>query len=94
MAFKKAEPPREHGSGILRFSGFEGPVEFELRGQVTALRPSSAPMRAAIKTTVEVARQAFRAGEAKLRLPNGQQYRLTVLAHSAGSDIAYADMRV
>jgi hypothetical protein len=44
--------------------------------------------------TPEVAAQAFRAGEAELRLEGGASFRLTMLGHSVGSEVAYFEMRV
>ena len=34
------------------------------------------------------------AGEAELKLENGSAFRITLIGHSAGSDVAYFEMRV
>ncbi|HEY2751479.1 hypothetical protein [Phenylobacterium sp.] len=44
--------------------------------------------------TPEVAAEAFRAGEGELKLQGGARFRLTMLGHSVGSEVAYFEMRV
>lgn len=80
------------GSGRLRFPGFEGAVEYEIAGAVAALRPGGPALRTTIVTTVETARAVFEALHAYLRLEDGREYRLVMLAHTEGGTTAYADL--
>ena len=47
-----------------------------------------------ITTLPEVAAEVFRANEAHLRLENGDTFRITVVGHSAGSGVAYFELRI
>ena len=40
------------------------------------------------------AAEAFRAGEAELKLEDGARFRITLLGHSTGSQVAYFEMRI
>lgn len=82
------------GEGELRFSGFRGPVQYELQGEPSTLRLGTARLRGAIITDPETAARAFREGEGFLTIEGGAQFRLTMLGHTAGSGTAYFEMRV
>ena len=86
--------PAHLGAGELRYRGFQGPVEYEILGDPTSLRLGPLRLRGSFSATPEVAAEAFRAGEAELTLENGAAYRLTMLGHSTGSNVAYFEMRV
>ena len=81
------------GAGELKYRGFRGTVDYEIMGEPGTLRPGSARLRGSISSTPEVAEQAFREGEGVLTLESGVQFRITMLGHSAGSGVAYFEMR-
>jgi hypothetical protein len=82
------------GEGELRYRGFSGPVDYEIRGEPAALKLGPARLRGSLTATPEVAAEAFRAGEAELTLAGGGAFRITVVGHSAGSGVAYFELRV
>jgi hypothetical protein len=82
------------GDGELRCRGFRGPVRYEIQGEPGTLRPGPGRLRGSISTTPEIAAQAFRDGDGFLTLGDGAQFRITMLGHSAGSGVAYFEMRV
>jgi hypothetical protein len=94
MARPRKQLPVHVGAGQLHCGGFTGPVDYEIHGDPATLRLGPLRLRGSITTTPEVAADAFRAGEAQLRLENGSAYRITLIGHSAGSDVAYFEMRV
>lgn len=94
MSRPRKQLPLSLGEGELRYRGFTGPVEYEIRGEPAGLKLGAARLRGAITATPEVAAEAFRAGEAELKLEGGGAFRLTILGHSAGSNVAYFEMRV
>lgn len=93
MAHIRKKLPACPGSGELRYRGFRGPVDYEIQGEPASLRPGAARLRGAIRTSPEVAEQAFREGEGFLTLESGTQFRITMLGHSTGSGTAYFEMR-
>jgi hypothetical protein len=86
--------PVHPGAGELRFRGFAGPVDYEILGEPSTLRLGPLRLRGSFTASAEVAAEAFRAGEAELKLEDGGAFRITLLGHSAGSDVAYFEMRV
>lgn len=93
MAHVRKKLPACPGAGELRYRGFRGVVDYEIIGEPTSLRPGAARLRGSISATPEIAEQAFREGEGLLTLENGSQFRITMLGHSAGSGVAYFEMR-
>ena len=83
-----------YGAGELRYAGFKGQVDYTIDGDVAALSARSQPMRGRFTASPEVALDAFRACDGYLRLDDGKACRITVLAHSAGSDTAYFEIRI
>lgn len=86
--------PAIPGVGELRCRGFQGSVSYEILGEPTSLRPGPARLRGSLTSTPEVAETAFRDGEGTLTLENGSAFRITMLGHSAGSGVAYFEMRI
>ncbi|HEY2355888.1 MAG TPA: hypothetical protein VGH86_00450 [Phenylobacterium sp.] len=86
--------PAYLGAGELHCRGFTGPVDYEIQGDPSTLRLGPLRLRGRLTATPEVAADAFRAGEAELKLEDGAVFRLTMLGHSSGSDVAYFEMRV
>jgi hypothetical protein len=86
--------PAHLGAGELHYRGFTGPVDYEIQGDPATLRLGPLRLRGSLTATAEVAAEAFRAGEAELKLEDGARFRVTVVGHSAGSDVAYFEMRV
>ena len=94
MAHARKKLPAFPGTGDLKFRGFRGPVDYEILGDPASLRPGPLRLRGSICATPEVAAAAFREGEGELTLETGATFRLQMLGHSAGSDIAYFEMRI
>ena len=94
MARPRKQLPAHLGGGELRFRGFSGSVDYEILGEPSTLRLGPLRLRGSFTATPEVAAEAFHAGEAELKLEDGATFRITLLGHSAGSEIAYFEMRV
>jgi hypothetical protein len=94
MTRLRKQLPAQMGAGELRYRGFEGPVDYEVRGEPTSLRLGPGRLSGFLSATPDVAAEAFRVGEAQLRLEGGEVYRITLVGHSAGSGVAYFEMRV
>jgi hypothetical protein len=94
MARIRKQLPAHQGAGELRCRGFKGAVDYEILGEPGALRPGPARLRGSLSSTPEIAAQAFRDGDGELTLESGATYRITMLGHSAGSGVAYFEMRV
>ena len=86
--------PAQLGAGELRYRGFQGPVDYEVLGEPSGLRLGPLRLRGSFSATPEIADEAFRAGEAELTLEGGSVFRLTIVGHSTGSNVAYFEMRV
>ncbi len=93
MTRPRKQLPAHLGSGELRFGGFKGEVDYEVLGEPSGLRLGPLRLRGSLTATAEIAADAFRAGEAELKLEDGQPFRITVLGHSTGSNVAYFEMR-
>ena len=85
--------PAFPGAGELRCRGFKGQVDYEILGDPGSLRPGPARLRGSLSSTPEIAEQAFRDGDGELTLESGGTYRITMLGHSEGSNVAYFEMR-
>jgi len=94
MAHVRKKLPACPGAGELRYRGFKGQVNYEIQGEPSTLRPGTARLRGSLVASPEIAEAAFREGEGVLTLENGSQFRITMLGHSAGSDVAYFEMRI
>ena len=94
MARLRKQLPAFLGAGELHYRGFTGQVDYEIQGDPASLRLGPLRLRGAFTATPEVAAEAFRAGEGELKLEDGGRFRVTVVGHSAGSDVAYFEMRI
>jgi hypothetical protein len=94
MAHVRKKLPACLGAGELRCRGFRGPVRYEIQGEPSTLRHGTARLRGSLSSSPDVAECAFREGEGFLKLESGAEFRITMLAHSAGSGTAYFEMRV
>ena len=94
MARLRKQLPARMGEGELRLRGSSCPVAYEILGDPASLRLGPLRLRGSLTATPEVAGEAFHAGEAELKLEDGASFRITLLGHSAGSGIAYFEMRV
>jgi hypothetical protein len=94
LARLRKQLPAQLGAGELHFRGFTGPVAYEVLGEPSGLRLGPLRLRGSFTATPDVAADAFRAGEAELKLEDGSSFRITLLGHSAGSETAYFEMRV
>ena len=86
--------PAHLGAGELRYRGFQGPVEYEVLGEPSSLRLGPLRLRGSFTATPEIAAEAFRAGEAELTMEDGKVFRISLLGHTEGSNVAYFEMRI
>lgn len=94
MAYARKKLPSFPGVGELKYRGFQGAVEYEILGDPAGLRYGPNRLRGSVTADPAVAEQAFREGEGVLTLENGSAFRIVLLGHSAGSGVAYFEMRV
>jgi hypothetical protein len=94
MTRLRKQLPAQLGEGELRYRGFKGPVDYEIKGEPATLRLGPARLGGSLTATPEIAAEAFRAGEGQLTLADGEVYRITIVGHSAGSGVVYFEMRV
>lgn len=94
MSRLRKQLPSHLGAGELRYRGFEGPVDYEIKGEPNSLKLGPARLHGSLTAEPDVAAEAFRAGDAELRLEGGETYRITIVGHSTGSGVAYFEMRV
>jgi hypothetical protein len=91
----RAKPqPQSSGAGELAYPGFHGEVDYVIAGDLAGLRRGKGPLRGRLRTTPETARAAFREGRAWLRLADGRERPLTMIAHTVGSDTVYFELDV
>ena len=86
--------PVHPGAGELRYRGHTAPVDYEVLGDPSTLRLGPLRLRGQFVSTPEIAAEAFHAGEGELTLEGGGTYRITLLGHTAGSNVAYFEMRI
>lgn len=94
MTRLRKQVPALQGAGELSYGGYHAPVEYEVKGEPSALRLGPLRLHGSVNTLPEVAAEVFRVGEARLRLESGEVFRITLVGHSAGSGVAYFEMRV
>ena len=94
MTRLRKQLPSQLGTGELHYRGFTGTVDYDIQGEPSSLRLGPGRLRGSLTTTPEVAAEAFRAGEAELKLQDGARFRITLVGHSEGSDVAYFELRV
>lgn len=94
MARPRKQLPAHQGAGELRYRGFKGEVDYEIAGEPASLRAGPSRLRGSLISTPEVASEAFQALEGELTLDTGKTFRITMLGHSAGSNVAYFEMRL
>jgi len=86
--------PTFEGAGQVRFSGRDEAIRYRISGDPAALRGDHTRLRGSFTTTVELAAEAFRAGEGTLVLESGAPYRITMLGHTAGGSEVFVELRV
>jgi hypothetical protein len=94
MSRIRKQAPAQAGAGQLHCRGFKGQVDYEIQGEPAALRLGPARLKGSLNATPEIADQAFRDVDGELTLETGATYRITLVGHSAGSGVAYFEMRV
>lgn len=79
------------GSGALTVARAEEATEFSLLlSSGPAGRKSG---KGSLTGRPDILRQAFRAGECRLTLDDGQVLNIAVIAHTEGGDVAYFELR-
>lgn len=94
MALTRKVLPIFEGAGQVRFTGHDGPVQYKISGDPSALRAGHTRLRGALTTTPEIAAEAFRAGEGVLVLEDGSSFRIVMLGHSTGGAEVFVELRV
>lgn len=94
MPMTRKSLPVFEGTGQVRFTGHDGPVAYKISGDPTTLRAGHTRLRGSFSTTVELAEEAFRAGEGVLALDGGASYRITMLGHTTGGSEVFIELRV
>lgn len=89
---RRAKPPAATGTGRLRFYGYDGPITYELAQNPAQLRAGPKGIRGSFSADPEVVARAFQEGDAFLILADGSEFRVKVLAHTAGTGTAYFEM--
>ena len=91
MPVTKLQKAPRTGSGALSIAREQAPVDFSL------LMVSAPAGRKAGKGSLtgdpDVLRQAFRAGECRLTLDDGEALNIAVVAHTEGGSVAYFELR-
>jgi len=86
--------PAHLGVGQIRYRGGQAPVGYEVLGEPSSLRLGPLRLRGSFTATPEIAAEVFRAGEAELTMEDGKAFRISMLGHTEGSNIAYFEMRI
>lgn len=85
--------PVVSGVGSVRFLGHTGAANYAIEGDPTRLRLGVNRLRGFITIDPELALKAFQAGEGVLVLEGGEELRLTMVGHSAGSGEVFVEVR-
>ena len=91
-ARSRRTPAIQTGEATLRYPGFDGKVDYSLTGALKGLRVGGPSLRGSVTTSPEQAREMFTAGRGHLELEDGKEYRITIVGHTEGSDIAYFEL--
>jgi hypothetical protein len=94
MQRPRKQLPAHLGVGEIRFRGGHAPVDYEVLGEPSSLRLGPLRLRGSFTATPEIAAEAFRAGEAELIMEDGKAFRISMLGHTEGSNVAYFEMRI
>ena len=87
MRRARTKPAPRVGEGELSFSGYTGTTDYVLHSG-DKLKSGSG----ALVGEPQCLRSAFRAGQAKLKLDDGYDLRIVVIAHTEGGDRAYFEI--
>ena len=87
MRHARVKPAPRVGEGELSFSGYNGPADYVLHS-ADKLKSGTG----AIVGEPQCLRSAFHAGQAKLKLDDGHDLRIVVVAHTEGGDHAYFEI--
>ena len=83
--------PTQSGVATLDCAGFSGAVEYQVDWPGNLRRQTT--VRGLIRTTADGALACFRAGKGHLTLENGVEYTVLILAHTAGTEVAYIELQ-
>jgi hypothetical protein len=92
QVLQRKPQPQTQGSGLLSYPGYAGEVAYQIRGDPGDLRHGKSPLRGELRASPEDARAAFRQGRVWLRLVGDRECRLTMIAHTQGSEVAYFEI--
>jgi hypothetical protein len=87
MRRPRTRPAPRVGEGELRFSGQTGPADYVIHSDAK-LRSGAG----ALIGDTDWLRSAFHAGQAKLKLDDGRDLDIVVIAHTEGGDRAYFEI--
>jgi hypothetical protein len=94
MQRPRKQLPAHLGVGEIRYRGAHASVNYEVLGEPSSLRLGPLRLRGSFTATPEIAADAFRAGEAELTMEDGKAFRISMLGHTEGSNVAYFEMRI
>ncbi len=93
MAAVPSKPQTQSaGVGVLAYPGFEGEVGYVIVGDLAGSRHGKGPLRGHLSAAPDAARAMFKEGRAWLRLADGRERALTMLAHTVGSETVYFEL--
>jgi hypothetical protein len=91
MPVTKLQKVPRTGSGALMVARQESAVAFSLL--LTAGPAGRKSGKGSVTGEPEMLRQAFRAGECRLTLDDGEALSIAVVAHTEGGEVAYFELR-
>jgi hypothetical protein len=93
MPFVRRVSPAFEGRCVVRFGRAEAEAPYRLNGDPSQLRTGPKGLRGSCTLEPALAAEAFRTSDGQLQLEDGSEYRLRVLAYTAGSDTVYFEIR-
>lgn len=91
MPLAKPQKLPRTGAGVLTVARQDSAVAFSL---LLASGPAGRKSgKGSVTGEPEILRQAFRAGECRLTLDDGEALSIAVVAHTEGGEVAYFELR-
>ena len=91
MPVAKVQKLPRTGSGVLTVARQDSAVAFSL---LLASGPAGRKSgKGSVTGDPDILRQAFRAGECRLTLDDGEVQNIAVVAHTEGGEVAYFELR-
>ena len=91
MPVAKLQKLPRTGNGVLMVARQDSPVAFSLL--LTSGPAGRKGGKGSVTGDPDILRQAFRAGECRLTLDDGEALNIAVVAHTEGGEVAYFELR-